>query len=149
MKNFLLSFLFSSVVLTGIFSPMLYAADPKPATSSCTLLQSGPLGIPTWYKYLPGKLEYGKCTGIDLSSADVNQVNKLWLIGIAVVEILLYISGILAFIFLIIGGTKFILAQGNPDKINNARQTILYSLVGAVIAILAVQIVAFIGRSIG
>ena len=49
-----------------------------------------------------------------------------------------------AIIFVIIGGFKFIVAQGNPDKVAKARNTLANALVGALIAILASRVVGYI-----
>ena len=54
------------------------------------------------------------------------------------------IAGVLAVLFLIWGGTQYILAAGNPQKAAKAKSTILYSIVGLVIVVLAAAITFFV-----
>ena len=54
------------------------------------------------------------------------------------------VAGVLAVLFLIWGGAQYILAAGNPQKAAKAKSTILYSLVGLVIVVLAAAITFFI-----
>jgi hypothetical protein len=112
-------------------------------------------GIPPWYKYLnfdaskncdiAYKIDSNGDGKIDASD---NSFKFVWLIALAIVEALLVLAGFVAFAFVVYGGFKFITAQGAPDKIAGARKTILNALIGAVIAILGSQIVAFIAGSL-
>lgn len=52
--------------------------------------------------------------------------------------------GALAVLMIVIGGLRFVSAQGNPSEIAKARQTILYALIGLVLAISAQIIVGFV-----
>ena len=54
------------------------------------------------------------------------------------------VAGVLAVLFLIWGGTQYILAAGNPQKAAKAKSTILYSIVGLVIVVLAAAITFFV-----
>lgn len=57
---------------------------------------------------------------------------------------LLFVVGAIAVIVIIIGGLKYVTADGDASKIKGAKDTILYAIVGIVIAILAFAIVNFI-----
>lgn len=61
-----------------------------------------------------------------------------------VVQTFAYIAGIIAVIMVILGGFKYITANGDSGSIASAKQTIIYALVGVVIAILAQAIVSYI-----
>ncbi len=61
-----------------------------------------------------------------------------------VVNILSAIVGIAAVIMIIIGGFRYITAAGDSAGISAAKSTILYALIGAVIATLAQVIVRFV-----
>jgi hypothetical protein len=52
--------------------------------------------------------------------------------------------GIIAVIMVIIGGPKYITSQGDSNSINSAKNTLLYAIVGLVIALLAQVIVRFV-----
>lgn len=97
------------------------------------------VGLPKWYKYLGSE-----GTGTDCVPA-ITGINDIWLIVLAVVEILLRVAAMGALIFIVYGGIRFITARGNPEKINSARIAIQDALIGLVIAIAAVAIVNFIG----
>ncbi|GIW62170.1 MAG: hypothetical protein KatS3mg089_1022 [Patescibacteria group bacterium] len=55
---------------------------------------------------------------------------------------------ILALSFLIWGGIKWITSEGDKTKVTNARKTIIYSLVGMIIALLSFLIVSFISNTL-
>ncbi len=59
------------------------------------------------------------------------------------------IAGLLSVIFIFIGGISFILSGGSEEKINTAVGTIRYAIIGLIITILAVVIVATVGKVIG
>lgn len=62
----------------------------------------------------------------------------------AIVNLLLYFVGGIAIIMIIIGGLRYVLSSGNPTQVQDAKNTILYAIVGLVIAIGAYAIVAFV-----
>ena len=61
-----------------------------------------------------------------------------------VVNILSLIIGVAAVIIIIIAGIQYMLSTGDPTKVNNAKNAILYALVGLVIAVVARFVVPFI-----
>ncbi len=123
----------------GLISTQLtrFAAACQPKTSF--------LKLPTWYKYLDSEIVAGKCTPkIDL----LQHPGQVGLIVMALIEILLVISGIVAVGFVIYGGFAFILSQGEPDRTAAARNTIINALIGLVIATMATVIVTFVFNNI-
>ncbi len=61
-----------------------------------------------------------------------------------IIQILVYIVGIASVIMIIIGGFRYVLSHGDPGAVSTAKNSILYALVGLVVAILAQGIVAFV-----
>lgn len=61
----------------------------------------------------------------------------------------LIIAAFLSVIFIFIGGISFILSGGQEDKVKQAVSTIRYAIVGLIITILAITVVAFVGRMFG
>jgi hypothetical protein len=61
-----------------------------------------------------------------------------------IVNTLLYAVGIVAVIAIIVAGLQYILAAGDQAKITKAKDTILYAVVGIVVAALAFAIVTFV-----
>src|ERR1035438_3143897 len=87
-------------------------------------------GLPTWYEYLPG----GKFT----------KLSDVWLIVAAIVEILLRVAAIAAFVMIVYAGIQLITSAGNPDNAAKARGTLINAIIGLVIAVLAATLVTFI-----
>lgn len=59
-----------------------------------------------------------------------------------VLAIVFGIIGALAFMTIVIGGFKYVLSQGDPQNTAQAKNTIIYAIVGLVIAIVAESIVS-------
>ena len=66
-----------------------------------------------------------------------------------IINTALYIIGILAVVMMILGGIQYTTSAGEQAQVTKAKNTILYGLVGLIIAVLAYAIVNFvIGRLI-
>lgn len=61
-----------------------------------------------------------------------------------VIKLLLFIIGIVAVIMIIVGGYKYTTSAGDSSQLSNAKNTILYAVVGLVIATMAFAIVNFV-----
>lgn len=61
-----------------------------------------------------------------------------------VVNILLFILGAIAVIMIVVGGIRYALSAGDQSAITAAKNTILYAVVGLVVAMLAYAIVNFV-----
>lgn len=96
-------------------------------------------GIPTWYEYLSFD---------DSCSVDTDVANAIILIIFAATDILLYLGGFIAAFYILYGGFQFIMAQGSPDKITSARQTLLNAVIGLIIVMVASQAIGFIAKRI-
>lgn len=64
-----------------------------------------------------------------------------------VISILLYVAGTIAVIMIIVGAIRYITSDGDPSKAGQAKNTIIYAVVGLVVAVMSFGIVSFvIGR---
>ena len=61
-----------------------------------------------------------------------------------ITNILLYALGFIAVIAIIIGGIKYVLANGDASKIKSSKDIILYAVIGLIVAIMAWGIVSFV-----
>lgn len=61
-----------------------------------------------------------------------------------VINIFSVIIGVVAVIMIIIGGFRYITSAGGSDKIKNAKNTILYALIGLVVVALAQVVVRYV-----
>ena len=65
-----------------------------------------------------------------------------------VTNVLLFIIGAVSVIMLIIGGIRYATSNGDSNSASGAKNTILYSVIGLVIAIFAYAIVDFVVKQI-
>lgn len=65
-----------------------------------------------------------------------------------IINVVLGVVGVVAVVIIIVAGVYFILSQGDAAKITRARNTILYGVVGLLIALLAFAIVNFVLSSV-
>lgn len=61
-----------------------------------------------------------------------------------VINTMIFIIGLIAVIMIIIGGIRYVVSNGESAQVQNAKNTVLYSVIGLVIAILAFPIVNFV-----
>jgi hypothetical protein len=81
--------------------------------------------------------------GINDTNAGGTTVTSLPTIFKNVVNILLYVIGAISVIMLIVGGIRYATSAGNSANVTAAKNTIMYALIGLVIAVLAYAIVNF------
>lgn len=105
----------------------------------CNNPSSNFLSFPTWYEYL--------CLNSSKHPVITN-LTDIWLIVAAIIDILLRVGAILAVIFIIYGGIKYITSQGSPEQTNAAKNTILNAVIGLIVTILASVVVGFIAGAI-
>lgn len=73
-----------------------------------------------------------------------NGGTKLFTIIKSVINVLLYAAGIIAVIMIIIGGINYTLSAGDNAKVASAKNTVLYAVVGLIVASLAYAVVNFV-----
>lgn len=65
-----------------------------------------------------------------------------------VTNVILYIAGVVAVIMLIIGGIKYVVSGGDSKKVTDAKNAVLYAIIGLIICFLAFAIVNFVISSL-
>jgi hypothetical protein len=63
-------------------------------------------------------------------------------------NVLIFIVGAIAVIMLIIGGLRYVISQGDKGNVESAKNTILYAVIGIVVAVMAYAIVNFVAGSL-
>lgn len=63
-----------------------------------------------------------------------------------VTNVLLFLIGAVSVIMLIIGGIRYTISNGDTGAVTSAKNTILYAIIGLVVAILAYAAVAFVTK---
>lgn len=61
-----------------------------------------------------------------------------------VISSLLFIAGTIAVIMIIVGGIRYITSDGDAAKASQAKNTIIYAIIGLVITVMSYGIVAFV-----
>ena len=61
----------------------------------------------------------------------------------------LYAVGIISVVMLIFGGLRYVISGGDSKKVTDAKNTIMYALIGLIISILAYAIVNFVINAVG
>lgn len=73
----------------------------------------------------------------NLTNGDSSLVKKI-------INIMLYFIGILAVVMLIFGGFRYVVSSGNKDAVTSAKNTILYAVIGLLVALFAYAIIQFV-----
>ncbi|MDO4902589.1 MAG: pilin [bacterium] len=84
--------------------------------------------------------------GIDTGATDNTRKDLFGDGGIftTIINVMLFIIGALSVIMLIYGGIRYTISRGDSGEVNNAKNTILYAIVGLIVSILAYAIVNFV-----
>ena len=61
-----------------------------------------------------------------------------------ILSVVFTLVGVIAVVMIVVGGIYYIISQGNADKIQKAKGTILYGIVGLIVTLLAFAIVNFV-----
>ena len=83
--------------------------------------------------------------------AAANREQEAESVSSAIVDItnlLLFALGAVSVIMIIIGGVRFATSNGNAEQIKQAKNIILYAVIGLVVAIMAYAIVEFVVTSL-
>ena len=62
---------------------------------------------------------------------------------------ILFAVGIISVVMLIYGGLRYIISGGDSKKVTDAKNTIMYAIIGLIIAILSYAIVNFVISAVG
>ena len=58
------------------------------------------------------------------------------------------VAGLVAVAFIIYGGIKYVISQGDPGKTRSATQTIIYAVVGLIVVLMAAAITSLVTGSV-
>lgn len=85
--------------------------------------------------------------GADCAQASSGQPTNLFGTGgifTKITDVLLFIIGAISVIMLIIGGIRYVVSGGDSGAVTSAKNTILYAVIGIVVALLAYALVHFV-----
>lgn len=99
------------------------------------------------FTLLAGKaMAFSVQEGADSAKADAMPADLVGMNGVftKISNTLLLIIGIVSVIMLIIGGLRYIVSGGDNKKVTDAKNTILYAIIGLIISLLAYAIINFV-----
>ncbi len=165
--KFLITLFFIATIL--VFNSMktaALAANTSLASNHSYCQSSTFFGLEPWYYFLntyktsastTTTSQCGVCFNIlgnstaltpPTATACTNTRSDIPLVLLAIIDDLLRIAGLVAVGFIIFAAFRYVTSQGNPENSAKAQNTILYALVGLVIAISAIAVVTYIGNSL-
>lgn len=96
-------------------------------------------------------IENPAAAGADAARANGMPAELVGIDGVftKITNTILYAVGIISVIMLIYGGLRYIVSGGDSKKVTDAKNTIMYAIIGLIISILAFAIVNFVINAIG
>lgn len=133
MKRILLALsVLLAVFIIGSTTLPAFAADDAPPTSSSDLFET-PCKNPN----------AAQSTTCQSRTKDNPLVGPSGILT-KVVQIIIMITAVAAVIMIMVGGFRYIISTGDSSNINSAKNTILYAIIGLVVAVMGQAIVSFV-----
>ena len=82
----------------------------------------------------------------DVGLPDVEASESL--VRTAIIPAIAVVTAVISVIFIILGGFRYIVGAGAPEQMQQAKNTILYAVVGLIVSIFAIVIVRFVVNSV-
>ena len=84
------------------------------------------------------------CNGISNDVCNKKGDTNINSLVLSVINLLLYIVAVVAVVMIIVGGMKYLTSSGDSGKVTSAKNTVVYAVVGLLVAIFSWVIVNFI-----
>lgn len=139
-KIFLIVMVMLGVAGTVMAPGLVHAVDPQPSSGTQT----------TGSKQCPNGEGFYNNSPAECGIIEISDGKESDLMGTVktVINVVLSVVGVIAVAVIILGGISFITSQGDTSKVTKARNTILYGVVGLVVALLAFAIVNFVLKNV-
>ncbi|HAC56368.1 TPA: hypothetical protein DCF80_02610 [Candidatus Saccharibacteria bacterium] len=82
-------------------------------------------------------------SAVEIPKAEINNAQLQ-----GAISVILAVAGVVAVIFIILGGLRYTISQGNPQDLEKGKNMIIYALVGLFFVMFAFLIVQFISGEI-
>lgn len=79
-----------------------------------------------------------------IAECNIKKDKTLWPTINNIINVILGVLGIVAVVVIILGGVQYTTSAGDPGKVKKAKDTILYGIIGLIVALLAFAIVNFV-----
>ena len=154
MLLYLAGFIAGFIIIFGAFKFVTSQGDPQKVAAARTTLTNAVIGLVIAViasqtvafiaqTFLASASSKTISTGV-LSGANLPQVTAGPEQLKGILSIILGLIGAIALLIIVYAGFKFVSSQGDPQKVATARMTILYAVIGLVVAVFAFTIVQFV-----
>lgn len=133
MKSILKKISQGLLVVPALVLGLSFAMPASAQTANCDPTTGGALG------------------GADCAAENSNTPESLFATGgifQTIVNVLLFLVGAIAVIMLIFGGIRYVTSGGDQNSVTAAKNTIMYAIIGIIVAVLAYAVVNFVLTSL-
>ena len=82
--------------------------------------------------------------GCNIPKEEEGGGGSIWTTVQTIINVILGVLGVVAVVMIILGGVQYMTSAGDASKLAKAKNTILYAIVGLVVALMAYAIVNFV-----
>jgi hypothetical protein len=98
-------------------------------------------------KYFKLDPQTGLCNPVGIGAdGSLAKSGNVYDLASRIIKVMLTFAGIIAVIFVIIGGYQYITSAGNEEQAGKGRKTITYALIGLIVILLSFLIVSLVTR---
>lgn len=87
---------------------------------------------------------FDQCNGSDSEVCKASGTDNATSMITVVINTLFFLLGTIAVIMIIVGGVRYVVSNGDQSGIKSAKDTIMYAVIGLVVAMLSYAIVNFV-----
>lgn len=84
------------------------------------------------------------CSALGISCTGSEDTDSLLNTIVTIVNVLLGLVGIVAAIYLVLGGVRYVMSEGEEDQTEKAKKTIIYALIGIIVIGISAALVNFV-----
>lgn len=84
------------------------------------------------------------CTALGISCTGSEDTNSFMNTIVTIGNVFLTLVGVIAAVYLVLGGVRYIMSEGDSSQTEQAKKTIIYALIGLLVIGLSAAIVNFI-----
>lgn len=132
-----------------VFNQLFTGLMMVPMLAASVLVLTAPLSYAAKTDQTCDETKISVTEGVDCAKSKDQSANLFGKSGIfqTVTNVLLFLIGAVSVIMLIIGGIRYVLSGGDSTAVTAAKNTILYAVIGIIVALLAYAIVNFVVTS--
>lgn len=126
--------LLRAIAVIPMLGVLVSVSAPELASATSHACNARFFTFPAWYEGLTKN-------GCEVT---ISKLSDFWVIILNLLEIGFVLIAYLAVGYIIWGGFKYIKSEGNPTKVGEAKQAILYAVIGFGVALSSVALVNFV-----